>query len=172
MKVLIPLLATAAVASAASMFQQIPGVQSPISTLSTPVPGENPLNYCGDTGDDILTIENVTLEPNPPLPGQTLHIKATGFLKERIEAGAYVHVEVKYGYIKLVNQNIDLCENADQVNLKCPVEAGKLELSKDVDLPKAIPPGKYHVIADVYNADDTPITCLTADVFFKPGGGQ
>lgn len=72
--------------------------------------------------------------------GQTLHIKATGYLKERVEAGAYVHIEVKYGYIKLVNQNIDLCENADQVSLKCPVEPGKLDLTKEVDLPKAIPP--------------------------------
>ena len=32
------------------------------------VPGDNPLNFCGKSDDFILTINNVDLEPNPPLP--------------------------------------------------------------------------------------------------------
>jgi len=51
-----------------------------------------------------------------------------------------VKVEVKYGYIKLIHQTIDLCENAGQVNLKCPVESGEITLTKEVTLPKPIPP--------------------------------
>lgn len=96
-------------------------------------------------------------------------------------------VEVKYGYIKLIHKSIDLCENAGQVDLECPVKAGEMILTKEIDLPKAIPPvsalttsnrqsfktdnfqGKYHVTADVYTKDDVPITCLTADIFFHPG---
>ena len=34
------------------------------SSLS--VPGENPLQHCADPKDDILTLENVDLSPNPP----------------------------------------------------------------------------------------------------------
>lgn len=30
------------------------------------VPGENPLYYCSDPKDDILEIEKVDLDPNPP----------------------------------------------------------------------------------------------------------
>jgi hypothetical protein len=30
------------------------------------VPGQNPLYYCSDPENDILTIEKVDLEPNPP----------------------------------------------------------------------------------------------------------
>lgn len=30
------------------------------------VPGENPLTFCHETGDDILTIDYVDLTPNPP----------------------------------------------------------------------------------------------------------
>lgn len=78
-------------------------------------------------------------------------------------------VEVKYGYIKLIHQIIDLCENAGQVDLKCPVDSGEITLMKEVKLPKAIPPGKYHVTADVYTKDDVPITCVTADIMFHPG---
>lgn len=30
------------------------------------VPGENPLQFCAKPDDDILTIESVDLDPNPP----------------------------------------------------------------------------------------------------------
>lgn len=32
------------------------------------VPGDNPLYFCGDPADDILKIEKVDLDPNPPKP--------------------------------------------------------------------------------------------------------
>lgn len=32
------------------------------------VPGANPLEFCEKNDDYILTINNVDLEPNPPLP--------------------------------------------------------------------------------------------------------
>jgi hypothetical protein len=32
------------------------------------VPGDNPLYFCGDPKDDILTIKKVDLDPNPPKP--------------------------------------------------------------------------------------------------------
>lgn len=44
--------------------------QSPLTVPGTgePVPGSNPLKYCGATNDDILTIDYVDINPNPPLP--------------------------------------------------------------------------------------------------------
>lgn len=148
-------------------------VQSPLigSTpppTGGPVPGSSPLQFCGPVEDNILIIDYIDISPNPPLPGQKLTIKASGRLTESIEKGAYVKVEVKYGYIKLVHQTLDLCENAGQIDLECPVEAGEITIIKEVDLPKAIPPGKYHVQADVLTVDDFPITCINADVYFKP----
>lgn len=32
------------------------------------VPGDNPLEFCASSDDYILTISNVDLKPNPPLP--------------------------------------------------------------------------------------------------------
>jgi hypothetical protein len=32
------------------------------------VPGDNPLQHCQDPKDDILELESVDLDPNPPLP--------------------------------------------------------------------------------------------------------
>ncbi len=109
------------------------------------VPGENPLVYCQDSqAGDILAIENVDLEPNPPVKyklhtavarftdgkltmtsrGETLSIIATGTFKEQIEEGAYILLRVNYGYIKLVNTKADLCEQIKNVNMTCPIDKG------------------------------------------------
>jgi len=131
------------------------------------VPGENPLTFCkADHGDDILELEHVNLDPNPPLKGQTLTIDVAGTLKEDIEKGAYVELQVKYGLIRLVSTKADLCEQVSNVDLECPIQKGKAVITKDVDLPKEIPPGKYTVFADAYTVDDRKIVCLEATVQF------
>ena len=72
--------------------------------------------------------------------GKTLNITATGDLKQKVEKGAKVHIEVKYGLIRILSTDIDLCEQAGQVDLECPVDKGELKLFKSVNLPKEIPP--------------------------------
>ncbi|GAA5231517.1 hypothetical protein GCM10025794_29920 [Massilia kyonggiensis] len=72
--------------------------------------------------------------------GQTLSINASGNLKERVEEGAYVALEVKYGLITLIKQTADLCEQIKNVDLECPLEKGEMTLTKQVDLPSHIPP--------------------------------
>ncbi|KAB8235325.1 Phosphatidylglycerol/phosphatidylinositol transfer protein [Aspergillus alliaceus] len=142
--------------------------QSPIQVQAQSVGGDNPLEYCTDPSDNILDIQSVNLSPNPPLPGKTLVIEAKGTFHERIEQGAYVLLEVKYGLITLIRQTADLCEQIVNVDLKCPLEKGEMTLTKQVDLPKQIPPGKYTVHADVYTNDDRRITCLDArNIEFK-----
>lgn len=72
--------------------------------------------------------------------GNTLVIEATGTVKEAIEDGAYVDLEVKYGYIRLISTRADLCKEIKNVDLECPIEKGKVSIIKSVDLPKEIPP--------------------------------
>ena len=91
-------------------------------------------------------------------------------MKEEIEDGAKIHLSVKYGLITIVRMTRDLCEDAPNIDLECPVKKGELKLTKSVDLPKEIPPGKYTVQADVVSKDDKTITCLTAQVEFHRGG--
>ncbi|KAB8069014.1 Phosphatidylglycerol/phosphatidylinositol transfer protein [Aspergillus leporis] len=142
--------------------------QSPIQAQGKSVEGDNPLEYCSDPSSDILEIKSVNLTPNPPLPGKALVIKAEGTLHERIEDGAYVLLEVKYGLITLIRQEVNLCEQIVNVDLKCPLETGDMTLTKQVDLPKQIPPGRYTVHADVFTRDDERITCLEAhNIEFK-----
>ena len=67
-------------------------------------------------------------------------IRATGTVKETIEDGAYVNLDVRYGYIKLISTQADLCKEIKNVELTCPIEKGKIEIFKTIDLPKEIPP--------------------------------
>ncbi|KAF4459476.1 phosphatidylglycerol phosphatidylinositol transfer [Fusarium albosuccineum] len=132
------------------------------------IPGDSPLELCpGDHAADLIRIDSVDLLPNPPQAGQELVIKAKGTVKQKIEEGAYVLLTVKYGLIRLISTKADLCEQIGNVDLKCPVEAGDLEITKSVDLPAEIPPGKYTVLADVFTVEDVQITCLTATVTFS-----
>ncbi|KAB2580454.1 Phosphatidylglycerol/phosphatidylinositol transfer protein [Lasiodiplodia hormozganensis] len=140
--------------------------QQEVISQDLKVPGENPLYFCEDPASNILTIDTADLDPNPPEAGNTLSIKASGTLSEKIEDGAKVRLQVKYGLITLIKQEASLCDYVKEVNLECPLEKGDLELTKDVDLPKEIPPGKYTVLADVFTKDSKKITCLTATVQF------
>ena len=67
-------------------------------------------------------------------------ISAKGTLLERIEKGATVNLEVKWGLITLIKQTVDLCDELKNVDLECPLEKGEMTLTKEVDLPKQIPP--------------------------------
>jgi hypothetical protein len=72
--------------------------------------------------------------------GSELLIKATGTVYKDIEEGAYVNLQVKYGLIRLINTQADLCEQIKNVELECPIKKGVITITKSVDLPKEIPP--------------------------------
>lgn len=104
--------------------------------------------------------------------GKNLTINGSGQLKEDIEEGAKAHLIVKYGLITLIRQEVDFCEQVKKVDLECPLSKDKpLDLSKIVELPAQIPPGKYTVEADVRTKDDDRITCLKAVVTFSRNPG-
>jgi len=160
---LLPLfLSSLATSSSLSFF----GSDQQVLDENLKVPGDNPLEFCDKNDDFILTIDNVDLDPNPPQPGKKLTIKAKGNFTEKVEEGAYLLLTVKYGLIRLINQKADLCEQMkNAVDEECPL-IGEKTITKDVDLPKEIPPGHYTVLADVYTQDRDKITCLTASVQF------
>jgi len=49
-------------------------------------------------------------------------------------------LQVKYGLIRLVNTEADLCEQVSNVDMTCPIKKGLTKIKKDVELPKEIPP--------------------------------
>ncbi|KKY24104.1 putative phosphatidylglycerol phosphatidylinositol transfer protein [Phaeomoniella chlamydospora] len=130
------------------------------------VPGENPLTYCADPSDYILSIDYADLDPNPPKAGETLTISASGTFSKDVEEGTKVLLQVKYGLITLIKQEADLCEQIGNVDLECPLKKGPMTLTKEVQIPKEVPKGKYTVMADVYTESGEKVTCLNAITYF------
>lgn len=141
-----------------------------INTFPTPderpVPGNAPIINCESSSRQVLDLQNVVIDPNPPIKGENLTFSALGFLSEDIVEGAYVDVDVRYGFIRLIHQTYDLCEEAKNIDLECPIKKGQNIISKLVEIPAEVPPGKYVVNARAYTKDDKLITCLTATVEF------
>ncbi|KAI3404033.2 FTH2 [Candida oxycetoniae] len=131
-----------------------------------PVFGDSPIEICDIKEAQLLTLDEVIITPNPPEAGANLTFTATGTIDKTITDGAYVEVDVRYGFIKLIHQTYDLCKEITKVDLKCPVNQGKQVISKTIEIPQEVPPGRYFVTARAYTKDDEYITCLTATVVF------
>ncbi|CUM62657.1 uncharacterized protein PRCAT00000211001 [Priceomyces carsonii] len=131
-----------------------------------PVPGNSPIVQCESDIAQLLDLQSVVILPNPPVRGENLTFIAEGYVSKDIEDGAYVEVDVRYGYIKLIHQTFDLCEEITKVDLSCPINKGNQIIKKEVEIPKEVPSGKYIVNARAYTKDDEFITCLSATVEF------
>lgn len=128
------------------------------------IPGNSPIQTCLDDEPQLVDIELVSLEPNPPIPGENLTVTAKGTLKKDLVDGSYVDVLVRYGFITLVSRRYDLCELMPEVDLECPLNAGYLSLTRSVEIPEEAPPGTYSVEAKAYTPEEELLTCLTAVV--------
>lgn len=153
-----------------SIARKLPiGHQSPLMAKGddTDIPGNSPIELCAVDEPHFLDIESVTLDPNPPVPGANLTIKASGVLETDVVDGAYVDIVVNYGFITLVRRTFDLCELLPEVDMECPVEKGFLSVTREVEIPDGIPPGEYSIHAEAYTVGDDLLTCLNAVVEFE-----
>jgi len=53
-----------------------------------------------------------------------------------------------------------------RIDIECPIKKGYMEVHKEVNIPRQVPPGKYTVLADAKTKDDRAITCMEATVVF------
>jgi hypothetical protein len=112
--------------------------------------GDNNTLYDCSAATDILTIDYVHLNPDPPGRGQTLEITAKGTFSEAVTEGSYAKVVVKLGIIKLLTKTFDVCEEIKQANLTCPLGPGEMILKQSIDLPKEIPPVSHIPLLYIY----------------------
>lgn len=133
-----------------------------------PVPGNLGILQCDVTKSQLLNLQGVVISPQVPVRGENLTFTATGFLKADVTEGAYAAVDVSYGFIKLIHANYDICEEIPKVDLECPIKKGDLVISKSVEIPEDVPPGKYVVTVRAYTKDQILLTCLTHTIEFPP----
>lgn len=67
------------------------------------------------------------------------------------------------GWVTLVKKTFDLCEQSDsQLGIKCPIPRGPIEITKEVNIPKVVPPvsiPQYIIPLLVANGSREKSTC-------------
>ncbi|KAL1930033.1 hypothetical protein VTP01DRAFT_1187 [Rhizomucor pusillus] len=118
----------------------------------------------------ILDIQNITLTPPDPKPGDELLIEATGYLKERVDYGAYADVTVALNRrFILLRKTFDICEEMEKndAQIKCPVEPGLLKVTQTVTLPKEVPKARFLVHVRANNYNEAKLACLNVVADFR-----
>ncbi|CAL1695450.1 unnamed protein product [Somion occarium] len=119
-----------------------------------------------------IHIESIEITPDPPKPGEDLTVTVKGVASERVEEGAYADVAVKVGRIKILQKEVDLCEEAANTSVQCPVEEGEYTVTHTVTLPKEIPQAPFNVEVDGYTVEDEDLVCLRLSIDFRKTPGR
>ncbi len=98
--------------------------------------------------DDVMTVDKVYLQPDPPVKGENLSVIISGMLHENLNEGSMMYVNIKKGIIKFPQLKIPTCE---YITNGCPVEKGSANLEMKFELPDMMPSGTYDVKAVLYN---------------------
>ena len=80
----------------------------------------SPLKSCG-TSQDSFALNFLDLNPYPVTKGGNVTVKAAGILNKDITQGASVSLTVKAGFIPLYSTTVDLCDNASEQGMACPI---------------------------------------------------
>ena len=138
-------------------------LQQPHQFKQLQQPSISEIENCGSDNDD-FQLKSLELTPSDIHRNQNLDIQILGYLKRDINKGSYVNVAVKLGLIRLIDQRLDLCDQLSQVNRKCPVEKGDIDIKETTFIPAEVPPGRYKIEATIFNNDNQRVGCIKANV--------
>ncbi|KAE9411029.1 hypothetical protein BT96DRAFT_912381 [Gymnopus androsaceus JB14] len=115
---------------------------------------------------DAVRIESIAISPDPPLAGEAFDCIFSAHVGSY--AAAYCLVKVKLGLIQLLKKEFDVCEEAENANatVQCPVEKGHYVVAQTVDLPKEIPPAKFHISVNGWTVDEEDMVCMNLEIDF------
>jgi hypothetical protein len=71
--------------------------------------------------------------------GGNLTIQAEGTVLQSIAKGASIDVSVKLGFMTVYSTTINICDQAGQVGLQCPLPVGPVTINKSVTIPGYAP---------------------------------
>lgn len=73
------------------------------------------------------------------------------------------------GWVRFINKDFDLCDNAHEVDETCPLDKGLLIISKNVDIPEETPRQKFAIEMQAYTNDTKTelISCMKGDADFS-----
>jgi hypothetical protein len=140
---------------------------TPTRTSSvSPLGNEPPMRSCG-VSSDILSLEKVSLNPFPIQKGEKVTVFAQGVLSEQLVKGTRAELTVKVGMVPLLKVDIDVCEQAKNVGLFCPLNKGPQTIQFSQDIPKFLPSASANIEVRVFTPDNRRIACVQGKVQFE-----
>jgi len=116
---------------------------------------------CGSS--DTLTINSVTINPDPPVKGDNVTVGVYGSLTESI-TGGNVTILIKYGIIYIVDETQNICLADPEVG--CPINAGNVAIKQTVLVPATIPAGSYDAGVVGVDENENQIFCVNVTLNF------
>ncbi|KZP01496.1 hypothetical protein CALVIDRAFT_7717 [Calocera viscosa TUFC12733] len=95
---------------------------------------------------DLISIEHLSISPDPPRPGEPVSVFVSGRTSEMIQRGAQYFSEVKYGSSVLSKGWHDFCGLTLESGYYCPILPGEFHLDETFELPSNIPSGKFTIL--------------------------
>jgi hypothetical protein len=131
--------------------------------------GISPTPFCAFASPaSSFSLPSLSLADYCTYRGKKLTVEASGTLSKDVEAGAKLHLTVKYNSIIILREETDLCDQLPNVGLSCPLKKGPLDVTKEVEITSQVPEGKYIVIANVYTeSHNEVITCMEGTAVFN-----
>mmetsp|Transcript_19474 Transcript_19474/g.30482 ORF Transcript_19474/g.30482 Transcript_19474/m.30482 type:complete len:163 (-) Transcript_19474:842-1330(-) len=126
--------------------------------LSSSGPSPAKWSDCGQ-GATTLTVKDVKVTPDPVVTGANFSLVLTCEGDDKISSGTFVTTVYLAG-IQVHKQTDDIC-----THIKCPANAGAIEISQTTYMPKITPPGWYDVKVGGVQQDELPSIC--ADIHFS-----
>ncbi|GJP59532.1 hypothetical protein CLOP_g12437 [Closterium sp. NIES-67] len=111
---------------------------------------------CG-SGHVPVTVQNVTMLPDPPVSGSEFTVVLPAVTGERIQSGV-VRVTVAYYGWPVYASNVQLCAKT-----LCPVLPGEFTFSNSQPLPYITPAGPYTLWLKARNNNGSPLFCTKVD---------
>ncbi len=116
-----------------------PSAEHPVAerTVSLPAGCANAFSWQPCQGTPLspyADIKEVSLTPEDPAAGDTVHFAIDGTAKINVSAGS-LEIGVVYSGLPIYSETRDLCDMAS-----CPIKKGDLKIAYDQYLPPIVPP--------------------------------
>ncbi|KAJ3162089.1 Phosphatidylglycerol/phosphatidylinositol transfer protein [Geranomyces michiganensis] len=128
---------------------------------------------CPGVPPGALTLEYLTISPNPFIAGQNASIHAVGNSTANITSGANVTLTLNIaGIFPIYERSIDLCQTLQEFEgVSCPITAGQQNISISNELPAGTPAAEYLVKVNAVNGDGSNLICVEGPITVQSGGG-
>ena len=126
---------------------------------------DGPMQLCDST--NAFQVSSVTLDPYPLQTGKLLKVVTKGLVTQELTAGSRMNLVAKLGFLKIIDENYDLCElHKDQGG--CPI-TGDTIVNFSRMISDKYPNAKIGMEMRVFDAMNNTAVCLSGKLEIVQG---